>query len=950
LLAIAPACAGRTLYVDPNAGGNGNGETWGDAYVTLRQALAESTSGDELRLAQGRYRPDQGAGATSGDPNETFTLKAGVRVRGGYAGSRGGDPNARDLTGYASVLTGDLLGNDPCSLDWDSLLTAPSRRDNAFHVVTSTGLTVTAILDGVVVTGGQASGVLPRGGGLLNVGGEPAIVNCVFVGNVAGQGGAVANVGGSTARYFNCSFRGNVADYSGGAVFNDASSPHFTNCMFLGNHAVQWDGGAMMNAQESAPRLVNCTVVGNAAGTVGFGGGFRNADSSVYLTNCIVWHNTAPFGISTEESQIHGGTAVVRYTSVEGLTTFAGGGNIVAYPDFVDADGADGVYGTGDDNVRLRPNSPCIDAGDSGALPIDLGDVDGDGRRSEQIPWDLAGQARFADDPNIPDTGLGAAPVVDMGVYEGAAPATAASVLYVDGQVFAGARNGSSWHNAFVSLQDALAASPGGEIRIAAGTYRPDVGAAVALGDRKASFCLKNAVHIKGGYAGVWHPEPNLRDPAVFETVLSGDLQSNDEPNMDHYDDNSYHVVTSSAATASAVLDGVTIRGGNADGQAGGVLNWGGGMRCVESQATLVNCRFEANRAFCGGALASDRSQPTLIDCDFVGNYAQWAGGAVTHFASEAKYSRCEFVENHASVNGGAMHNDSSSTQLKQSTLRGNTAGENGGGVYDYSTGTADALSYTTLENCLLLANTATSGGGLYHYNDRDGDGSTVTLTNCTLVGNRDLDGDSHLVSSSLLLAYPSTVVITNSILGEGEVGITALDGSTVVLRYSNLPIAWPGEGNFVADPCFVSPGYWDPNGTPAEQADDQWYDGDFHLTSEAGRWHPTLDLWQLDPCTSPCVDAGDPASSWSGELYPNGLRVNQGAYGNTAEASKSLSTAGDPNDLSPDGAVNMMDYAVVAHDYLRTGAPLRGDLNESGVVDVHDLALFVSKWLWQVP
>jgi hypothetical protein len=66
----------------------------------------------------------------------------------------------------------------------------------------------------------------------------------------------------------------------------------------------------------------------------------------------------------------------------------------------------------------------------------------------------------------------------------------------------------------------------------------------------------------------------------------------------------------------------------------------------------------------------------------------------------------------------------------------------------------------------------------------------------------------------------------------------------------------------------------------------------DYHLMSKAGRWSPTTRTWVKDTVTSPCIDAGDPASPFDEEPTPNGGRVNMGAYGNTREASKSPTTA----------------------------------------------------------
>ena len=66
------------------------------------------------------------------------------------------------------------------------------------------------------------------------------------------------------------------------------------------------------------------------------------------------------------------------------------------------------------------------------------------------------------------------------------------------------------------------------------------------------------------------------------------------------------------------------------------------------------------------------------------------------------------------------------------------------------------------------------------------------------------------------------------------------------------------------------------------------WVDGDYHLKSEAGRWDPVSESWVIDNVTSLCIDAGDPNSLVGDEPAPNGDRINMGAYGGTAEASKS--------------------------------------------------------------
>jgi thioredoxin 1 len=173
-------------------------------------------------------------------------------------------------------------------------------------------------------------------------------------------------------------------------------------------------------------------------------------------------------------------------------------------------------------------------------------------------------------------------------------------------------------------------------------------------------------------------------------------------------------------------------------------------------------------------------------------------------------------------------------------------------------------------------------------------------------------------------------------------------DTSLVTITYSDVQGGWPGQGNIDAEPFFVSPGYR-VAADPRTGGHAFWVEGDYHLQSETGRWDPDSQSWVKDGVTSPCIDAGDPASDCTAELWPHGGCINIGALGSTPEASMSLSDVGNVADLNIDDIVDLQDFANLARCWQMEQALLPEDLDRDGTVGLIDVAVFAEHWL-EVP
>jgi hypothetical protein len=477
------------------------------------------------------------------------------------------------------------------------------------------------------------------------------------------------------------------------------------------------------------------------------------------------------------------------------------------------------------------------------------------------------------------------------------------AVIYVDANATAGANNGSSWADAFIYLQDALAfARDSGdvnEIRVAQGVYTPDSNSADpnGSGDRTATFKLVNGVALKGGYAGVSEPDPNARDIELYETILSGDLDGNDVDANDPCDlmseltraENSYHVITGSGTDSNAVLDGFTITAGAAGDDGGGMYN-------QEGFFMLRNCTFVKNTAeSCGGALYNILGNPMITDCLFLENAAQ-SGGAICNAISNPILKDCAFSGNLAIGGGGALVNNSN--------------------------------SHPSFRNCLFIENFANDGGAL-----RDNLASSAIMTNCTLSGNRaHLGGGIHSLSIGPVLA---NCVLWGNSDHAGTDEWAQIYGVPPSVRYSCVQ-GWTGAldpngiGNISDAPLFVDPNH-----------------NDYHLLPG-----------------SPCIDAADndslPAETGT-DLGGSVRFVDELCTADTGSGMPPIVDMGAYEyqgllaDLDNNCRVDFRDYAMFAIEWMNEDCSepnwcAGADLDFDGAADVADLAIFTREWLVVLP
>ncbi|MDR2010830.1 MAG: T9SS type A sorting domain-containing protein [Bacteroidales bacterium] len=356
-----------------------------------------------------------------------------------------------------------------------------------------------------------------------------------------------------------------------------------------------------------------------------------------------------------------------------------------------------------------------------------------------------------------------------------------------------GTGNGSSWDNASGNIQDMIDYTfSGGQVWIAAGTYNLSV-----------TVQMKDGVNVYGGFFGdetsiEARQKSDLDDNGTVEpwefthaTVLSGQ--------------NAIQVLNQSADfSVETVWDGVSIINGKnttSSGCGGGayirancilinsdirnntvarssgsptyLYSHGGGI--YNLRGTISNCIIRNNTSSSYSNDVSDISitahgggvsniEGTVIDCVIRDNRA-FSGGNNSNFISSrgggiynsGTISTCTISNNTTSINessnlnsesrGVGICNENESSIVNNCVISNNNSTSEtthytskGGGIYG-----------GTIDNCTVINNIATNGGGIY---------GSVNISNCTVEGNSSTSGGGIYNSNN-------NITISNCIVNE---------------------------------------------------------------------------------------------------------------------------------------------------------------------------------------
>ena len=296
-----------------------------------------------------------------------------------------------------------------------------------------------------------------------------------------------------------------------------------------------------------------------------------------------------------------------------------------------------------------------------------------------------------------------------LSIFMGCSVLSTQAQIYVDASA-TGAKDGSSWEDAYTDLQAALdVAAENAEIRVASGTYKPTAVPDDSADNRNKAFHFNKNLVLKGSY----NPTTETQE-FTNPSILSGDFNDDDvitgsgsTLSITGNSENAYHVLITAGLTTAAQIEGFLITGGYSDDSTNHISysgksfssGSGGGISNDNSSPSIVNTVFRGNRARFGGGMANNNtSSPSIINAVFSENRGNNGGGGMYSLSSSPSIVNSVFNGNRADF-GGGMINTSSSSNIINSTFSGNSDNFGGGGIYNATS------SSTTIYNSVFYGN-----------------------------------------------------------------------------------------------------------------------------------------------------------------------------------------------------------------------------------------------------